>query len=98
MIEINRIELAEIASKKREEKILEFYESNKENIEKAAEGGYPGVLVTLEGLDKELKSALIAEEARLSDIISEVDLELKRSKFLITDIEYISGAVFSWIV
>lgn len=89
-------QLAEIAQKKREEIIKEFYEIQRDQFEKSAERGYAGCSVSFDTLDDQVKMALQVEEDRLSELITEVKVKLKREKLLLFDKEYISKIVFSW--
>lgn len=93
---MNKGQLAEIAQKKREEIIKEFYEIQKDQFEKSAERGYAGCSVSFDTLDDQVKMALQVEEDRLSELITEVKVKLKREKLLLFDKEYISKIVFSW--
>lgn len=93
---MNKGQLAEIAQKKREEIIKEFYEIQKDQFEKSAARGYAGCSVSFDTLDDQVKMALQVEEDRLSELITEVKVKLKREKLLLFDKEYISKIVFSW--
>lgn len=93
---INKQQLAEIAQKKREKIIKDFYESQKEQFEISAERGYTGFSIRFDTLDEEIKRALRVEEDKLSELITEVDVKLKRTRLVLTDMKYISEVVFSW--